>query len=49
MEHFFEFAVIHGLAELLRDALDIADIDKPSAVVVKQIEDFINSVLRLNS
>lgn len=47
LKHFFQLAVIHGLAQFLGDSLDIVDIDEASSVVIKEIKDFINSVLRI--
>ena len=47
LEHFFEFTTIHGLSKFLGYSSDIGDVDKASSIVVKQIKDFINSVLKI--
>jgi hypothetical protein len=46
LQHFLEFLDVHGLTELLGDAADVGGLDEASVVVVEEVEDLIDAVLR---
>ena len=46
LEHFFEFSNVHGFTQFLGDSLDVINVDESGLVVVEQVEDFIDTVLK---
>lgn len=47
LEHFFQLGRVHGFSEFFGHSLNVADINEPSSVVIKEVKNFINAVLDL--
>ena len=43
LEHVLELLDAHGLSELLRDSLQVVEVDQTASVVIEEIENLIDS------
>jgi 5'-deoxynucleotidase YfbR-like HD superfamily hydrolase len=46
LQHLFQFLDVHSLAQLLSHSPDVSRLDKACVVVVEQVENFVDAVLR---
>lgn len=44
-KHLDELLLVHGLAELLSNSLDVVNVDESASIVVEQIEDLVDAGL----
>ena len=47
LQHLLQLGCIHSLTQFFSDSFDIVNIDKSSFIIIEQIKDFINTVLKL--